>query len=185
MLRSLVLAILRCQRNRFSPEPLHPSLVINSFAPQTAMQTAASFIAEAWAELAIGICFIILRLYFRYSQVGLRGMMLDDYLMILAGVRILSLLCRSTSNPSCSLLVLVVTRLTQHYIAGLLHHRNPRRTPDRRRLARRREQQFHASPARRTESRGPGVPVCGAGFEGACRGVVVSRHQARYLWVSS
>jgi hypothetical protein len=50
------------------------------------MQPAASFIAEAWAELAIGICFVGLRLYFRYSQVGLRGMSLDDFLMILAGV---------------------------------------------------------------------------------------------------
>jgi len=50
------------------------------------MQTPQSFIAEAWAELAIGICFIILRLYFRYSQAGLRGMTLDDFLIIIAGV---------------------------------------------------------------------------------------------------
>jgi hypothetical protein len=45
-----------------------------------------NFIAEAWSELAIGVVFIFLRLYFRYTQVGLRGMALDDFLMIFAGV---------------------------------------------------------------------------------------------------
>lgn len=47
---------------------------------------AGKFIIEAWTELALGLVFIMLRLYFRYSQVGLRGMTLDDFLMILAGV---------------------------------------------------------------------------------------------------
>ncbi|KAL5117972.1 hypothetical protein ACEQ8H_004117 [Pleosporales sp. CAS-2024a] len=49
------------------------------------MGPAESFIMEAWTELAIGIVFILLRLYFRYLQVGLRGMTVDDFLMILAG----------------------------------------------------------------------------------------------------
>jgi hypothetical protein len=45
-----------------------------------------NFIAEAWSELALGLVFILLRLYFRFTQVGLRGMTLDDFLMIVAGV---------------------------------------------------------------------------------------------------
>jgi hypothetical protein len=47
----------------------------------------ANFIIEAWTELAIGIVFILLRLYFRFTQVGLRGMTWDDFLMVFAGVR--------------------------------------------------------------------------------------------------
>ncbi|KAF2828006.1 hypothetical protein CC86DRAFT_465801 [Ophiobolus disseminans] len=50
------------------------------------MQGPQSFIAEAWTELAIGICFICLRLYFRATQVGFRGMTLDDFLVVVAGI---------------------------------------------------------------------------------------------------
>ncbi|KAF1914655.1 hypothetical protein BDU57DRAFT_478958 [Ampelomyces quisqualis] len=46
---------------------------------------AGNFIIEAWTELGIAIVFILLRLYFRFSQVGLRGMTLDDFLMLFAG----------------------------------------------------------------------------------------------------
>ncbi|KAF1944973.1 hypothetical protein EJ02DRAFT_478907 [Clathrospora elynae] len=45
-----------------------------------------NFIAEAWSELAIGLVFIALRLYFRYTQAGWRGLRMDDYLMVFAGI---------------------------------------------------------------------------------------------------
>lgn len=47
---------------------------------------AGNFIIEAWTELAVALVFIMLRLYFRLTQVGLRGMTLDDFLMVFAGV---------------------------------------------------------------------------------------------------
>ena len=47
---------------------------------------AGNFIIEAWTELAIALLTIILRLYFSITQRGWRGMTLDDYLMVLAGV---------------------------------------------------------------------------------------------------
>jgi hypothetical protein len=50
-----------------------------------------NFITEAWSELAIGIVCIFRRLYFRFTQVGLHGMTLDDYSMIFAGVSRLKL----------------------------------------------------------------------------------------------
>ncbi|KAH7406988.1 hypothetical protein DE146DRAFT_778586 [Phaeosphaeria sp. MPI-PUGE-AT-0046c] len=46
---------------------------------------AGNFIVEAWTELAIALVFIMLRLYFRLTQVGLRGMTLDDFIMVFAG----------------------------------------------------------------------------------------------------
>jgi hypothetical protein len=45
-----------------------------------------NFLAEAWSELAIAICVIGLRLYYRISQVGFRKLAADDYLMVCAGV---------------------------------------------------------------------------------------------------
>jgi hypothetical protein len=56
-----------------------------------------NFLAEAWAELAIAICVIGLRLYYRITQVGIRKLGLDDYLMVCAGVSFLSVI-RSTSS---------------------------------------------------------------------------------------
>ena len=47
---------------------------------------ATNFIAEAWSELAIALVFICLRLYFRLTQTGWRGMTWDDLLMVFAGV---------------------------------------------------------------------------------------------------
>ncbi|KAF2679284.1 hypothetical protein K458DRAFT_346923 [Lentithecium fluviatile CBS 122367] len=44
-----------------------------------------NFLAEAWSELAIALCTIGLRLYFRITQVGIRKLGVDDYLMICAG----------------------------------------------------------------------------------------------------
>jgi hypothetical protein len=57
------------------------------------MQSPRSFIVEAWTELSIGICFIFMRLYFRFTQVGLRGMTLDDFLIVAAGVSGFSIEC--------------------------------------------------------------------------------------------
>ncbi|KAF1837104.1 hypothetical protein BDW02DRAFT_577369 [Decorospora gaudefroyi] len=47
---------------------------------------ATNFVAEAWSELAIGLVFIGLRLYFRYMHTGMEGITWDDLLMILAGL---------------------------------------------------------------------------------------------------
>ena len=45
-----------------------------------------SFIKEAFTLLAIGVTIVALRTYARWSLVGVRNFMLDDYLMILAVV---------------------------------------------------------------------------------------------------
>src|SRR4051812_13556289 len=55
----------------------------------TSLAMAGNFIIEAWTELGIAVVFILMRLYFRFSQNGLSGMALDDFLMILAGASIL------------------------------------------------------------------------------------------------
>ncbi|KAF2852522.1 hypothetical protein T440DRAFT_526005 [Plenodomus tracheiphilus IPT5] len=47
---------------------------------------ASNFIIEAWTELGLALLSIFLRLYFRYTQVGLKSMTCDDHLVILAGV---------------------------------------------------------------------------------------------------
>lgn len=47
---------------------------------------ADRILKEAWIELSIAGTVILLRLYFRFTQVGLRGMALDDLLMVFAGV---------------------------------------------------------------------------------------------------
>ncbi len=45
-----------------------------------------SFTVEAFTLLTIGIAAIAIRLYSRWSSVGVRGLKLDDYLMLVAGV---------------------------------------------------------------------------------------------------
>ncbi|KAI8932357.1 hypothetical protein NX059_010549 [Plenodomus lindquistii] len=47
---------------------------------------AQNFIIEAWTELGLALISILLRLYFRYTQVDLTGMTWDDYLVVLAGI---------------------------------------------------------------------------------------------------
>jgi hypothetical protein len=122
------------------------------------MQPAASFIAEAWAELAIGICFVGLRLYFRYSQVGLRGMSLDDFLMILAGVHWIHIL-----SPSCGRLLTCT---------GVLYHRDAVCALDRRGLEGRREQQLPTRSTREVGAGPGGVAVCCVWLERTYRRMV-------------
>ncbi len=38
--------------------------------------------AEPWVLLSLGTAFVLLRLYARWSKVGIRQFQLDDYLMI-------------------------------------------------------------------------------------------------------
>ncbi len=49
------------------------------------------FSGEAFALLALAIVFITLRMYSRIQLVGFRKLALDDYMMVLAGVRALPL----------------------------------------------------------------------------------------------
>lgn len=48
------------------------------------------FTIEAWTELALAVLSIFLRLYFSITQRGWTALNLDDYLMVVAGVRISS-----------------------------------------------------------------------------------------------
>lgn len=50
---------------------------------------AENFVAEAFSLLAIGILIIILRLISRIITVGIRKLAADDFLMIVAGVRLM------------------------------------------------------------------------------------------------
>ncbi|CAK7225147.1 hypothetical protein SCUCBS95973_005762 [Sporothrix curviconia] len=47
---------------------------------------ADSFTTEAFTLLAIGLCFIFLRIYARLSKIGMSGFKADDYLMMVAAV---------------------------------------------------------------------------------------------------
>jgi hypothetical protein len=47
--------------------------------------------AESFTLLGLGLVFIIVRVYVRWTQVGPSNFQLDDYLMPLAGVRSLVL----------------------------------------------------------------------------------------------
>ena len=50
---------------------------------------ADAFTKEAFSLLGVGIVIVTLRTYARWTLVGIRQFMLDDYLMILAVVKIL------------------------------------------------------------------------------------------------
>ena len=52
---------------------------------------ADAFTKEAFTLLGVGIVVVTLRTYARWSLVGIQRFMLDDYLMVLAVVRILVL----------------------------------------------------------------------------------------------
>lgn len=47
---------------------------------------ATDFVIGAWTELALVLVSILLRLYFRFTQVGLMGMTWDGYLVVLARI---------------------------------------------------------------------------------------------------
>ncbi len=53
---------------------------------------ADAFTKEAFSLLGVGVVIVTLRTYARLTLVGVRQFMLDDYLMVLAVVRILVLL---------------------------------------------------------------------------------------------
>ena len=48
---------------------------------------ADSFTKEAFTLLGVGVGLVALRTYSRWSSVGIRNFMLDDYLMLVAVVR--------------------------------------------------------------------------------------------------
>ncbi len=58
---------------------------------------AGNFNAEAFALLAIALVFIALRMYSRILLVGFRKLAIDDYMMVLAGVRALLLPLATTT----------------------------------------------------------------------------------------
>jgi hypothetical protein len=54
--------------------------------------SAASVDVEAFVLLACAVFLILLRTYVRLDLVGLKKLMLDDYLMLLTGVRFIQFL---------------------------------------------------------------------------------------------